>query len=72
MIDAMKQYDEAMHARDLRAANETLFSRAIDLLRFVPFKLSSSNGNMDDFVTPNYLRTDYSEPSSETHLFETR
>ena len=72
MLDAMKQYDEAMRARDLRAADATLFSRAIDLLRFVPFKLSSSNGNMDDFFTPNYLRADYNEPSSEAHLFETR
>ena len=72
MLDIMRQHDEAMRVRDLQALDATLFSRAIDLLRFVPFKLSSSNDNMDDFFTPNYLRADYSEPSSEAHLFDTR
>jgi hypothetical protein len=49
----------------------TFFSRAIDLLRFVPLKLSSSNSNMDDFFTPSYLRQDYNAPSSQAHLFDT-
>jgi hypothetical protein len=72
MLDVVKQQDDAMRVRDLQAANATFFSRAIDLLRFVPFKLSSSNGNMDDFFTPNYLRPDYNPPSSQAHLFDAR
>jgi hypothetical protein len=72
MLDVIKQKDDAMRVRDLQAADATFFSRAIDLLRFVPFKLSSSNGNMDDFFTPNYLRSDYNAPSSQAHLFDTR
>jgi hypothetical protein len=68
MLDVMKQQDDAMRLRDLQAAEATFFSRAIDLLRFVPFKLSSSNGNMDDFFTPNYLRPDYNAPSSQARI----
>jgi hypothetical protein len=72
MLDVVKQQDDAMRIRDLQAANATFFSRTIDLLRFVPLKLSSSNGNMDDFFTPNYLRPDYNAPSSQADLFDTR
>jgi hypothetical protein len=72
MLDVIKQQDDAMRVRDLQGAEATFFSRAIDLLRFVPFKLSTSNGNMDNFVTPNYLRPDYNAPSLQAHLFDTR
>lgn len=72
MLDVMKQQDDVMRLRNLQAADATFFSRAIDLLRFVPFKLSSSNGNVDDFFTPNYLRPDYNAAASQTHLFDTR
>jgi hypothetical protein len=41
MPDVVKQQDDAMRVRGLQAANATFFSRTIDLLRFVPFKLSS-------------------------------
>lgn len=72
MLDVVKQQDDAMRIRDLQAANATFFSRTIDLLQFVPFKLSSGNGNMDDFFTANYLRPDYNAPASQAHLFDTR
>jgi hypothetical protein len=72
MLDVIKHQDHAMGVRDLQPANATFFSRAIDLLRFVPFKLSSSNANMDDFFTPNYLRPDYNAASAQAHLFDTR
>ena len=68
-IEAMREHDEALRVRDLKAADASVFTRAIDLLRFVPFKLSDSNGNIDDFFTPNYLQADYNRPSSEAHLF---
>lgn len=68
-VEALMQYDQAQRARDLDAANAGVFSRAIDLFRFVPFKLGNSSGNMDDFLTPNYLRPDYVRVS-ETNLFE--
>jgi hypothetical protein len=71
MLDVVKQQDDAMRIRDRQTANATFFSRTIDLLRFVPFKLSSGNGNMDDFFIPNYLRPDYNAPSSQAHLFDT-
>ena len=37
MLDVIKPKDDAMRVRDLQAADATFFSRAIDLLQFVPF-----------------------------------
>jgi hypothetical protein len=71
-IEAMKQYEETQRVFDLKAADASVFTRAIDLLRFVPFKLSNSSGNLDDFFTPNYLRAGCNEVPSEAHLFDTR
>ncbi len=70
-IEAMKEHDEALRVRDLKAADASIFMRAIDLLRFVPFTLSNSSGNIDAFFTPNYLRPGYNQPPSEAHLFDT-
>jgi hypothetical protein len=63
------EHGEALRVRDLKAADASVSARAIDLLRFVSFKLSDSNGNIEDFFTPNYLRADYNRRSSEAHLF---
>lgn len=69
-IETMEARDDMQRMLDLKAADASIFTRAIDLLRFVPFKLSSSDSKADDFFTPNYLRTDYSRSTSESHLFE--
>jgi len=61
---------EAQRLVDLKNANEDVFTRAVDLLRFVPFKLSSSDIKLDDFFTPNYLRADYNTARPEVHLFD--
>ena len=70
IVGAINSHDEAQHAFELRTANESIFTRAIDLLRFVPLKLSSSDMKSDDFFTPNYLRGDFDKPVSEAHLFD--
>jgi hypothetical protein len=72
IVTRINSHDEARHSFELRSANESVFTRAIDLLRFVPFKLSSSDIKSDDFFTPNYLRVDYERPLSEAHLFDNR
>jgi hypothetical protein len=72
IVTRINSHDEARHSFELRRANESVFTRAIDLLRFVPFKLSSSDIKSDDFFTPNYLRVDYERPLSEAHLFDNR
>jgi hypothetical protein len=69
-IETMKARDEMQRVLDLKAADASIFTRAIDLFRFVPFKLSSSDSKADDFFTPNYLRTDYNRSTSEAHLFD--
>jgi hypothetical protein len=69
-VETMKVRDEMQRMLDLKAADASAFTRAIDLLRFVPFKLSSSDFNPDDFFTPEYLRVDYNRAPSEAHLFD--
>lgn len=71
MVSAINTQDEARRSLELQTANESFFSRAIDPLRFVPFKLSGSDPGLDDFFTPNYLRADYAAPA-ETHLFDNK
>jgi len=70
IVGTINGRDEAQHSLELHTANESVFTRAIDLLRFVPFKLSSSNINSDEFFTPNYLRADYDRPVLQAHLFD--
>jgi hypothetical protein len=70
IVGAINSHDEAQQSFELRTANESVFTRAINLLRFVPFKLSSSDMKSDDFFIPNYLRVDFDNPVSEAHLFD--
>jgi len=69
-IETIRVRDEMQRRLDLKAANTSVFTRVIDLFRFVPLKLSSSDITADDFFTPNYLRADYNRPTSEAPLFE--
>jgi hypothetical protein len=61
------QRDKLLRARELEEANATVFTRVLDLLRFVPIQLSS--GASDEFLTPNYLRPGYAA-RPEPHLFD--
>ncbi|HEX4696775.1 MAG TPA: hypothetical protein VH254_03805 [Candidatus Udaeobacter sp.] len=70
IVGAINSHEEAQHSFELRTANESVVTRAIDLLRFVPFKLSSSDIKSDDFLTPSYLRVDFDKPGGEAHLFD--
>jgi hypothetical protein len=71
-VETMMARDEMQRTLGLKDADASIFSRSIDLLRFVPFKLSGSDSKADDFFTPNYMRSDYNRPTSEPHLFNTR
>ena len=70
IVGALNSQEEARYSFELRTANESVVTRAIDLLRFVPFKLSRSDMKSDDFFAPNYLRGDLDKPVSEAHLFD--
>jgi hypothetical protein len=69
VIEIIQKQAEERWTLELAAMNTTPFTRAIDLLRFVPFRLST-NPN-DDFLMPNYLPPDYNRSSPEAHLFNT-
>jgi len=70
IVGTMESHDEMQYSLELHTAHESVFTRAIDELRFIPFKLSSSDMKSDDSLTPNYLRLDYNKPVSEAHLFD--
>jgi hypothetical protein len=70
LVSAINSHDEAQYSFELRTANESVVTRAIDLLRFIPFKLSSSDMKSDEFLTPNYLRVDLDRPVGDAHLFD--
>ena len=74
LAETMKEQTEARQARDFHVANQSPFDRTLDLLRFVPFKLSSGDikAEADDFFTPNYLRADYNRRIPDSELFDSR
>ena len=70
IVETMNERSEAQGLLDLNTAKESAFARAVELLRFVPFRLSDSDSKLDDFFTPNYLRAGYNRSTSEAHLFD--
>ena len=70
IIEIIQRQDDGRRTRELTALNADPVTKAIDLLKFIPFRLSSSDPN-DDFLMPNYLLPNYNRPSPEAHLFDT-
>jgi hypothetical protein len=70
IIEIIQRQDDGKRTLELTAVNADPVTRSIDLLKFIPFRLSSSNPN-DDFLMPNYLLPDYNKSSPEAHLFNT-
>jgi hypothetical protein len=67
IIDTIQRQADGRRTRELTALNADPFTKAIDLLKFIPFRLSI-NPNAD-FLMPNYLLPDYNRSSPEAHLF---
>ena len=61
----MQRREDERRALDVVAMNANPLTKAIDLLRFIPFRLSISPD--DDFLVPNYLQPDYNRSSAEAH-----
>lgn len=70
IVKTIELHDHARRAEALEAANTPVFAQALDLLRYVPIKLSKSDG--DDFFLPSYLHPGYREVPAETHLLDPR
>lgn len=64
------QHDEILRAKELESANAPVLTKALDLLRYIPVKFSSSDP--DDFFTPNYLQPGYATAPRKTQLFDKR
>jgi hypothetical protein len=69
IIEIIRRQDDGRRIRELTALNSDPFTKAIDLLKFIPFRLST-NPN-DDFLMPNYFLPGYNRFSPEAHLFNT-
>ena len=67
IVEMIQKQDDERRTPELAAVNADSFTKAIDLLRFIPLRLSPSPD--DDFLMPDYLRTGYNRPSPEVHLF---
>jgi hypothetical protein len=69
IIELIQGQDDGRRTRELTALNADPVTKAIDLLKFIPFRLSI-NPN-DDFLMPNYLLPGYNRSLPEAHLFNT-
>lgn len=69
-VKQIELHDDARRKLELETANSPLFSKAVDLLRYIPIRMSQSDGG--DFFLPSYLTPGYREVPAETHLFDTR
>jgi hypothetical protein len=69
IIEIIQRQDDGRRTRELTALNADPVTKAIDLLKFIPFRLSI-NPN-DDFQMRNYLLPDYNRSSPEAQLFNT-
>ena len=69
IVEVIQRQDDTRRTFELTALNANPATKAIDLLKFIPFRLST-NPN-DDFLLPNYLLPDYNRTTPEAHLFNT-
>lgn len=69
IVKSLEQRDELRRRKELEAANAPILSSVLDLLRYVPIRLSASNES-DDFFAPSYLRPDYAREPREAHFFD--
>jgi len=70
MVEIMQRREDERRATEFSALNANPGTKAIDLLRFIPFRLSTSPD--DDFLMPNYLLPDYKRAQLEANLFNTK
>ncbi len=70
IVEKIELHDEARRKEDLEIANAPAFTKPLDLLRYVPIKLGSSEG--DDFLLPSYLTLSYRAVPAEVDLFGRR
>lgn len=66
IVEVIQRQDHARRTLELTALNANPVTKAIDLLKFIPFRLST-NPN-DDFLLPNYLLPDYNRSTPEADL----
>ncbi len=68
ILKTLKEHYETLRKEELDRANSPVFSQAVDLLRYLPIKLSRSDPG--DFNLPNYLQPAYRETPLAAQLFE--
>jgi len=72
VLESITHQSDSQRVSELQATNQSVVERLLDLTRFIPIKLGSSDTNDDGFLMPNYLRPDYEKPPSESHLLQSK
>lgn len=70
IVEKIELHDEARRRDELETANAPVFTKPLELLRYVPIKLGKSEG--DDFLLPSYLTLSYRDVPTEVDLFGRR
>lgn len=71
MIERLNLRAETLRSAELQHANESSVTRLLELTKYVPIPLGSSENRIDTFFLSNYMRKDFN-PRDTSPLFETK
>lgn len=71
MIERLNLRAETLRSAELQHANENSVTRLLELTKYVPIPLGSSENRIDTFFLSNYMRRDLN-PRDTSPLFETK
>jgi hypothetical protein len=71
LTDRLVLRADEIHAAELQHANENSVSRLLELTKYVPIPLGSSENRVDTFFLSNYMRSDLN-PREDKRLFGKR
>lgn len=71
LVERLRLRDENLRAVQLEDANKNSVTRILDLSRFSPIPLGSSESRVDTFLQENYMRAELN-PREDKSLFESK
>jgi hypothetical protein len=71
MTERLIQIAETNRAAELQIANRTPFATLLDLTKYSPIPLGSSDPRTDTFALQSYMRADLNPPN-EKNIFDTK
>ncbi|MDQ6624927.1 MAG: hypothetical protein M3Y69_02120 [Verrucomicrobiota bacterium] len=68
LAERLTLHTAALHSAELQRANENSVTRLLELTKYIPIPLGSSENRVDTFFQSNYMRVDLN-PRGENPLF---